>query len=602
MRHKIISFREVPRFLKDQSIFVHYPEDLNVHRPYHFYRGRIKVHEGGNTISQYRSPHFMDLEPDAFLSNSRYINQEQLFKYENGELSPYSISSLKSDAKTQELELSEINPIYYNILRDLDSPVSHVFISDLHGAANKLFQSITLFPGAKLVSTGDIFDRADDQLATNQIFSMFHYEDKANPDVKETMGNHDAMVFGAVTGELTSIAHYLRFALRYNEVDYLSKMGLDLSKLSDLAMQRNYKGNYKAKGEVNYKLEALCTDIQLKLTYGDPAVTLNDDEQALLHNLKFSGDELEIKDYSLNKLYRKIQSKMDLNPFEAKLVERIKKGNNQLSAEELQVLKDMQIQIIKNENFRDLMNTVLKRFKMYETVSEGDKNFLFFHSNIPTDENGGMRAVDIDGVKYKGIDLLDAIQKKVDSVIAKYEDLDVEDPNEVDDFLSWIKMQRGFFDWLAWSYDSPVYGRVMKTFERAYLPKESGLYDEPKDQWYKQVQTKEANTYMAQSMMRDLATQLNIPAESLHIVNGHTPNKSGMVETFLDGKMIRIDAGFSSAYGNLGAVILLTEKGTVYSLSLSETDNVINKYTLHKIDEKGNVVKVNNGLDDLIEN
>ncbi|HCT85649.1 MAG TPA: hypothetical protein DF296_10685 [Candidatus Margulisbacteria bacterium] len=652
------SLRETPK----NPIFIYYSDEQIDQVPYQFVLSSISVaitsKDGVNTvdITHFPSPNRVidenDVIDDYFMKRLTPKQLEQFLFVYDGELRKISFDDLRYIYYVQkDVRLFEISPIYYEIIKALDGPVKFLCLSDIHGAASKTFNALTLFPQAKVIFSGDLFDRAQNQHHANCLFQNFYLHGISDNEItvhdneyfKSTMGNHDAMVFGAGLGDLTSLAHYFRFALRYNESDYFEEiLGLDLSELKDLASKHEYRGNYKAKGgdrvagvEMNRRLEALFTDLQLKLTFGDPSVTLTEDESNLLYNLKFGINEKSINDPVLQALQYKIakfaiteeetallktikkkevkteeqenflaniksgtvknklispvfltlQEKIFQLKFmkeEQEIIGRIKKGNHYISSEEMVVLADLQKQLIKNSEFRKSI-LMGKYFKLYDLQEANGKNFLFFHSNIPIDKNGQIREIAIDGRRLGGIELLDYLQQKINESYDRYEKLNINNEQEVDEFIAFARNQNNYFDWLAWSYDSPLYGRVMKTFERSYLPEESGTYKEPKDDWYQKIQNASANMEHVNSMLATLAGQLGVPADNLFIINGHTPNDQGLVEKFADGRLIRIDAGFSPEYNNLGQVLLITEKGTLYSLSLSEDNDVIEKYTLQKV-------------------
>lgn len=597
-------------------IFVYFPQDAKEARPYQLHWGRLFV----NTDLHY----VRNLNQGEGKSHKKPITsikeiKANLYMYKEGKLQRTTLPEIKEINEDEELQLEVINPIYFDILNNLDSEVKAIFFSDPHGAADKIFTSLNLFPKADVISGGDLFDRSpkdhkkmpekfqkNHQHALLNLFQTFLLkqggndvlESVDNENFKTTMGNHDAMALGAGIGDITVFTHFMRFALRYNEADYFTdKLGIDLNDAINMAVSRDYLGNYKASGEnelngkdVNRALEALFTDLQLKLTYGDTNVTLTEAEANFLHNLKEVGDKRDISsDPLLVEMQRKIDNGAKFIDAEHEKIKHIKKGNNNITDKEYKIMKDIQKQLLKSHEFRKVVFSG-RQFKTYTAKTIADRIFLTVHSNIPMDETGNFREVELDGQKYKGIALLDAIEAKKSELYDAYENLDITDDKAIDTFLA---TENKFFNWIGCSYDSPSYGKVYKTFERAYLPKSTGAYTEPKDHWYDYMQNQDADPAIIEARMNELKNELNISEGKLTIVNGHVPDKkNGLVTMFHSGSSVRIDAGFSPAYNDLGTIMLATEKGSLYSLSISAKDDIIVKYTMHKINESGKPEKI----------
>ncbi|OGI08072.1 MAG: hypothetical protein A2Y40_10715 [Candidatus Margulisbacteria bacterium GWF2_35_9] len=532
-----------------------------------------------------------------------------------------------SISQTETVHLRKVDKTYYQIIKHLDSPVDTIMISDPHGASNKVLEALSIFPNAKVLYGGDAFDRAVDAHGTINLLKTFDTREMlTNPDgvivpgkqVKNQHyqgvdGNHDFMMQGFGLGEETAMCHAFRFMLRYNEADYLeNKIGIDLSKAKEQAIKKFREGNYKAKhpdtksGEVdiNKALEAYFTDLQLSLTYGDDSVQLSSDEQALLHNLKFKEDKKQINDPKLVVLYQKIlngnklassykanmkkakadgvtyiknKEEMDctLTPAEVEIINRCKKGNHQRSAEDNTILRDLQMQVIQSKEVQSIVEFCMFHNSSYnlESITADDgrvSNFFQLHSHIPLNKDGSFKTVSIPGYEgqYKGIALLDKMDEIKKEYYEKYKTIDKTNKQEIEAFLEWVNQKRTF-NWLAWDFDSPAYGRIMQTFERAYLPELSETYEEPKDYWYQIFQTSKANPDIVEYVFKQIADDLGVDKNTLKVVNGHTPNQKGFMDIWHEGRLIRIDAGASPSYGDHGIVTLITKKGSIFCLSLS---------------------------------
>ena len=274
---------------------------------------------------------------------------------------------------------------------------------------------------------------------------------------------------------------------------------------------------------------------------------------------------------------------------EEEILKHIKKGDNQLSLDEFALIKDLQTQILSSKSFNELASFILKQNKPYQTTSAGPKTIFGLHSHIPLNKDGSQREVIIEGKQYKGIALLDKLGALDDEITRRFDEINLKDEHSVNEYLNWLSKRQISFDWTAWNYDSPYYGRIMQTWERAYTNETNGLYGEPKDPWNSIFQTNNANSEIVERVYGDIANQLNVEAQNLTIVNGHTPNDmTGLPESFHKGRLLRIDGAAASAYGGLGHVTLFTDKGTAYCLFLAPHA----KYALYKVDPKSGEVQL----------
>ena len=98
------------------------------------------------------------------------------------------------------------------------------------------------------------------------------------------------------------------------------------------------------------------------------------------------------------------------------------------------------------------------------------------------------------------------------------------------------------FMWYLWcGTDSPVCGRQIKTFARAYIPDERA-WQEPRNpyyEWYNQEET-----------CRRILSAFGLTDSESRIINGHTPVRVTHGESPLKagGRLVVIDGGFCRAY------------------------------------------------------
>ena len=98
------------------------------------------------------------------------------------------------------------------------------------------------------------------------------------------------------------------------------------------------------------------------------------------------------------------------------------------------------------------------------------------------------------------------------------------------------------FMWYLWcGSDSPVCGREIKTFARAFVPDES-TWEEPRDPYY--------HLYNDEKICEMILAEFGLTDPDSRIINGHTPIRVTHGESPLKagGKLIVIDGGFCRAY------------------------------------------------------
>ena len=81
-------------------------------------------------------------------------------------------------------------------------------------------------------------------------------------------GNHDILWMGAAAGNKSLIAEALRISTRYDNLEFLNRLGIDLTKLREFALKLypgEITGNFKAKLDISRKMEKTLAIIQFKL-------------------------------------------------------------------------------------------------------------------------------------------------------------------------------------------------------------------------------------------------------------------------------------------------------------------------------------------------
>ena len=149
---------------------------------------------------------------------------------------------------------------------------------------------------------------------------------------------------------------------------------------------------------------------------------------------------------------------------------------------------------------------------------------LLFHGCVPLDADGSFSTLVSDGQVLRGRAYLDYVERMARRAWHTHDQL----------ALDWM--------WYLWcGAHSPLAGRVMKTFERAYVADEAA-WAEPQDPYFDLTRTPE--------VARLVLAEFGLVGPHARIVNGHTPvhEVDGDTPVRADGHLLVIDGGFCAAY------------------------------------------------------
>ncbi|MBR3315224.1 MAG: fructose-1,6-bisphosphatase [Atopobiaceae bacterium] len=149
---------------------------------------------------------------------------------------------------------------------------------------------------------------------------------------------------------------------------------------------------------------------------------------------------------------------------------------------------------------------------------------LLFHGCVPLDADGSFSTLVSDGQELRGRAYLDYVERMARRAWHTHDQL----------ALDWM--------WYLWcGAHSPLAGRVMKTFERAYVADEAA-WAEPQDPYFDLTRTPE--------VARLVLAEFGLVGPHARIVNGHTPvhEVDGDTPVRADGHLLVIDGGFCAAY------------------------------------------------------
>lgn len=346
---------------------------------------------------------------------------------------------------------------------------------------------------------GDIFDRGE---RPDAILNMLM--DHHSLDIE--WGNHDILWMGAACGSQACIAAVVRNCLSYNNISVLEQgYGISLRPLV-LFAEKMYdeedpnKAAKKAISIILFKLEG-------QIIRRNPEYQMED--RLLLDKVDYENAciELDGKSYPLKEKRFPTVDRDD--PYK-------------LSQAEREIMDELEKLFLESEQLQRHVGFLYSHGSMYQ-VFNGN---LLFHGCVPLDEDGALKAIHLEGRIYQGRSYMDYAD-----MAARRAFFSEDPPQRYLDFM-----------WYLWcGSNSPLSGRVVKTFERTFIEDKS-TWEEPKNPYY-EYQSSEP-------VCRMLLREFGLYSENSHIINGHTPVHVNQGENPLKahGRLIVIDGGFCKAY------------------------------------------------------
>lgn len=346
---------------------------------------------------------------------------------------------------------------------------------------------------------GDIFDRGE---RPDAILNMLM--DHHSLDIE--WGNHDILWMGAACGSQACIAAVVRNCLSYNNISVLEQgYGISLRPLV-LFAEKMYdeedpnKAAKKAISIILFKLEG-------QIIRRNPEYQMED--RLLLDKVDYENAciELDGKSYPLKEKHFPTVDRDD--PYK-------------LSQAEREIMDELEKLFLESEQLQRHVEFLYSHGSMYQ-VFNGN---LLFHGCVPLDEDGALKAIHLEGRIYQGRSYMDYAD-----MAARRAFFNEDPPQRYLDFM-----------WYLWcGSNSPLSGRVVKTFERTFIDDKS-TWEEPKNPYY-EYQSSEP-------VCRMLLREFGLYSENSHIINGHTPVHVNQGENPLKahGRLIVIDGGFCKAY------------------------------------------------------
>ncbi|MDY5987817.1 fructose-1,6-bisphosphatase [Sporofaciens sp. SGI.106] len=345
---------------------------------------------------------------------------------------------------------------------------------------------------------GDIFDRGDSADKILDLLMEYH-----SLDIE--WGNHDILWMGAAVGSEACIAMVVRNNIKYQCFQIMENgYGISLRPLV-LFAERVYKelppmeAALKAITVIFFKLEG-------QIIKRHPEYKM--ESRRLLHKIDYEHKTVECEDkvYEMEDVYFPTIDKED--PY-------------RLTEEEEDVMEGLKFAFLNSQRLQKHVDFLYEKGSMYKCYNGN----LLYHGCIPLDEQGNFDGIELHGKTYLGkayLDYAEKVARRAHTENPKQRDLD--------------------FMWYLWcGRKSPLSGRNMKTFERSFI-KDKSAWTEEVNPYYRH--------YYTEKTCNMILREFGLYSDNCHIINGHTPVKTGKGEEPVrgNGKLIVIDGGLSKAY------------------------------------------------------
>jgi fructose-1,6-bisphosphatase-3 len=378
---------------------------------------------------------------------------------------------------------------------------------------------IQTFSIDKLHIIGDIFDRGP-----NPHKILEELKDHHNCDIQ--WGNHDILWIGAALGQRSLLATAIRITLRYGNLELLEEnYGINMRPLARLASHYYKKDIYEKfyPKQINKDLDEKEKKIISQMQKAIAVIQFKLEGNLIKEKSEFEMNEVLYLD--------KIDYEKGTITIEGKEYEltdnhfpTIDPDNPyKLNKQEEEVIEQLSHSFKNNDKLQNDIRFLFNNGSMYLRYNDN----LLFHGCVPLDKNGEFSSWKIDGVEYKGKELLDFFDDIIrKSYSYKYEETDYRD---------WL--------WYLWRGElSPLFGKNMMTTFCRYFTDEPYLYVEEENPYYKARENEE--------ICDKILEEFNLNPENGHIINGHTPVKEKHGESPIkgNGKLLVIDGGIAAAY------------------------------------------------------
>ena len=349
----------------------------------------------------------------------------------------------------------------------------------------------------RLHVVGDIFDRGPRADSIMDILMQHHAVDIE-------WGNHDILWMGAASGSEACIAAVVRNALAYGNMTILERgYGIPLRELT-LFAEKTYPELPLEKAQV-HAIQVMMFKLEGQLIRRNPEFGLED--RLLLHKLNRSSYTVEMDGRVWDVKELPLPTVSPADPYA-------------LSPEEEAVMKGLRAAFRHSLRLHEHVSFLYTRGWMYRAFNGN----LLFHGCVPLNADGTFLRKTLEGREYSGKAFMDYCDRVARQAFHQGDRYSLD------------------FMWYLWcGTDSPVCGRNVKTFARAFIADESAWH-EPRNPYY--------TWYNEEEKCREILAKFGLTGEDCRIVNGHTPVRVSHGESPLKagGRLVVIDGGFCRAY------------------------------------------------------
>ena len=376
----------------------------------------------------------------------------------------------------------------------LDSLIATASADSLITALAQLIKDLAV---DRLHVVGDVYDRGPRADSIMDILMKHH-------SVDIEWGNHDILWMGAASGSDACIAGVLRNSLAYNNTVILERgYGIPLRSLSCFA-EKVYP-ELPAETAMKHAVTVIMFKLEGLAVRRNPEFGMED--RLLLHRINRETHEIEIdgRIWPVKDLPLPTVSREDAYA---------------LTPEEETLMAEMRHAFTHSRRLREHISFLYRSGSMVR-VHNGN---LLFHGCVPMNSDGTFQHKTLGGEERSGKALMNYADQMARRAFYTGD-------QEALDFM-----------WYLWcGADSPVCGRQVKTFARAFIPDQES-WQEPRNGYYA--------CYNQESVCAAILAEFGLTDPSSRIINGHTPVRVTHGESPLraGGRLIVIDGGFCKAY------------------------------------------------------
>ncbi|MBR6030152.1 MAG: fructose-1,6-bisphosphatase [Clostridia bacterium] len=349
----------------------------------------------------------------------------------------------------------------------------------------------------RLHVVGDIFDRGPRADSIMDILCAHH-------SVDIEWGNHDILWMGAAAGSEVCAAGVARNCLAYGNTEILERgYGIPLRDLT-LLCEKCYP-----ELPLNKAMQQVITAIMFKLegqlAERNPSFGL--EGRRLLHRIDWNKAKVEADGATWPVDLSLLRTVDPARPY-------------QLTDEEQAVIESLRDAFTHSIRLREHVAFLYRRGWLYR-VFNGN---LILHGCVPMNPDGSFLAKELEGQSLSGRELMDYADR-----IARRA------------FYTGDQYALDFMWYLWCGSDSPLCGREIKTFARAYIHNPEA-WEEPRNAYYA--------LYNSEKVCERILAAFGLTSSESRIINGHTPIRVTHGESPLKagGRLVVIDGGFCRAY------------------------------------------------------